>query len=60
MAEATNLHTPEQIQQKRDAIDNAIRQLAFDYIHGSLASHPQLMYNRIDDLHALLSELRRG
>ena len=53
-------HTEEQLQTKRDAIDNAVRELAFDYKAGKLASAPALMYDRIDQLHQLLTELRSG
>lgn len=60
MEEATNYHTAEQNQQKRDAIDSAVRELAFKYIRGSLASRRDIMYHEIDNLHALLTELRRG
>lgn len=59
MAEG-NYHTDAQLQQKRDAIDDGVRELAFDYKAGSFASTPILMYDRIDQLHALLTELRRG
>ena len=53
-------HTEEQLQAKRDAIDLGVRELAFEYKAGVLASQPQLMYDRIDQLHQLLTELRRG
>ena len=55
-----NYHTDEQLQTKRDAIDNGVRELAFDYKAGKLASAPILMYDRIDQLHQLLTELRNG
>lgn len=53
-------HTATQLQQKQDAIDIATRQLVLDYLCGNLASSPQLLYYQIDNLHALLTELRRG
>lgn len=60
MAEASKYHTAEQNQQKQDAIDNAIRDLAFDYKAGLLASNRELMYHRVENINAMILELKRG
>lgn len=60
MEEPTRYHTKEENQKKHDAIDDAVRDLAFNYIHGVLASNREVLYHRIDSITALLTDLRRG
>ncbi len=60
MGEASKHHTAEENQVKVDAIDNAVRELAFNYVAGSFASHPEVMYYQLDSIQALLTDLRRG
>lgn len=57
-----NYHTDVQLQTKRDAIDDGVRDLSFDYKAGKLAGElgQVAMYYRLDQLHALLTELRKG
>lgn len=60
MIKESKYHTTEENQVKVNAIDDAVRNLALNYIHGNLASHPEVLYHQLDNINALLTELRRG
>lgn len=60
MAEATKYHTAEQNQLKEEAIERAIREFIFEYRAGLLASEKEMMYNQIQDISALITDLQRG
>lgn len=53
-------HTAEQLQTKREAIYQTAREFSYKVQSGMLNEAPQVLYNEIDNLHQLLTELRKG
>jgi hypothetical protein len=60
MATAQRLHTPEQLDEKRIAVQTAAGDFARSYLNGDLSYKPEQLYNAIESLHELVRELRRG
>jgi hypothetical protein len=60
MSAAEQLHTPEQLDDKRMAIQKASGDFARSYLAGDLSATPELLYDRIENLCALVRELKAG
>lgn len=56
----SGLHTEAQLEEKRIAIQGAANSFSRRYLSGQLSASPEMLYNEIESLHALVRELKSG